>query len=41
MRKLFFLSLFILLSALHLRAPPHSAAQQPKLDIKFSSTPAT
>jgi hypothetical protein len=34
MRKLFLISLFILASALHLAAPPTSAAQQLKLDIK-------
>ncbi|MBW1761771.1 MAG: hypothetical protein JRE45_08445 [Deltaproteobacteria bacterium] len=34
MRKLFLISLFILVSALHLAAPPTSAAQQLKLDIK-------
>jgi hypothetical protein len=34
MRKLLLLSLFALLPVLHLTAPPTSAAQQPKLDIK-------
>ena len=35
MRKLLLLSLFAVLPVLHLAAPPSSAAQQPKLDIKF------
>jgi len=34
MKKLFLISLFTLALALHLAAPPASAAQQPKLDIK-------
>ena len=34
MKKLFLISLFTLFAVLHLAAPPASAAQQPKLDIK-------
>jgi hypothetical protein len=36
MRKLFLISLFTLALVLHLAAPPTSAAQQPKLDIRAS-----
>ena len=34
MRKLFLIALFTLALVLHFAAPPSTAAQQPKLDIK-------